>query len=82
MDIYIAMYYSPDGDNNSTDVIGGYSDEEKARAACQEAYAEEASYREPRLTEPLEWHDDEAVSYLDDGKYKVVLAELDRAVGQ
>lgn len=73
-DIYIALLDRP---GHGSAMIGAFSDEDKAQAACQEHYAEDCRYDE--VCAPfgdLPWRDDKAE--LDDGdSYVVVLVDLD-----
>lgn len=75
MEIYVALMDSP---GRKSFVVGAFSSEEKARAACQENYDED-NETSGMPEKPLEWKDDTAK--LDDGdSYVVVLADLDYRV--
>jgi hypothetical protein len=67
MDIYIALHDYPDG--HKSGVIGGFSDEEKARTACQE---------HENGVNPLTWKDTSAEAP-DGCSYDIVLVTLDVA---
>lgn len=79
MNIYVALTGGPAVSTSLSFVLGAFSHEDKARAACQDDQDEHAVIAGTDPAPKLVWPDDEANA--EDGrKYAVVLVDLDLPV--